>query len=109
MFQSFIGHAANVAGGRIQTVRTDGGTEYLGDLSTFLETHGIEHQKTPPHSPQSNGVAERLNRTLNESIRAMLFTANMPESFWAEAVITATYIWNRLPSAAIQNKTPYEL
>jgi len=109
VFQNFIAHAANVADRQIQTVRTDGGTEYLGDLSTFLETHGIEHQKTPPHSPQSNGVAERLNRTLNESIRAMLFTANMPESFWAEAVITTTYIWNRLLGAAIKDTTPYEL
>ena len=39
----------------------------------------------------------------------MVYTAHMPEIFWAEAVVTAPYVWNRLPSTAIDNNTPYEL
>ena len=62
---------------------------------------GIKHEPTSPHSPQSNGKAERLNRTLNEHVRAMLFQANMPKSFWAEAMATAAYLINRLPSDAV--------
>jgi len=38
----------------------------------------------------------------------MLFSANMPDSFWAEAAVVAAYIWNRLPSSAIEDTTPYE-
>ena len=69
---------------------------------------GIQHEPTAPYSPQSNGKAERLNRTLKTFARAMLYQANMPKSFWAEAMTTAAYLINRLPSEAINNQIPYE-
>src|SRR5271154_1252957 len=107
-FAMWIQSVENQTGHKVKFIKTDGGKEYLGDLTTFLKNLGIEHHQTPPYTSQSNGVAERLNRILNESIRAMLYQANMPESFWAEAVVTAAHIWNRLPSKAINNSTPYE-
>ena len=61
-----------------------------------------------PYSPQSNGKAERLNHTLKTFARAMLYQANMPKSFWAEAMTTAAYLINRLPSEVINNQIPYE-
>src|SRR5204862_3954818 len=79
------------------------------DLLPLLKDMGIIHEHVPPYSPQSNGKAERLNRTLNEHVRAMLFQANMPKSFWAEAITTAAYLINRLPSDAINGQIPYEL
>jgi len=68
----------------------------------------IQHEPTAPYSPQSNGKAERLNRTLKTFTRAMLYQANLPKSFWAEAMTTATYLINRLPSEAIHDQIPYE-
>jgi transposase InsO family protein len=63
---------------------------------------GVKHEHTSPHSPQSNGKAECLNRTLEEHARAMLYQANIPKSFWAEAITTAIYLLNRLlPSDAV--------
>jgi hypothetical protein len=94
---------------QIQHLRTDGGGEYQGELTPYLKELGITHEPTAPHSPQSNGKAERLNRTLAESVRAMLFQANMPETFWAEAINTAAFICNYLPSEAVDNKIPWEL
>src|SRR5579859_632429 len=44
-----------------------------------------------------------MNRTLNNMVRAMLAQANMPNSFWAEAMNTATYLKNRLPNSAIDH------
>src|SRR5271170_3806538 len=38
----------------------------------------------------------------------MLYQANMPKSFWAEAMTTAAYLINRLPSEAIEDEIPYE-
>ena len=38
----------------------------------------------------------------------MLYQANMPKSFWAEAINTAAYLINLLPSEAINNEIPYE-
>ena len=94
---------------RIKYLRIDNGREYAGDLLPLLKEIGIKHEHGPPYSPQSNGKAERLNRTLNEHVRSMLFQANMPKSFWAEAMATAAYLINRLPSESINNAIPYEL
>ncbi|KAH9784261.1 hypothetical protein KPL71_009581 [Citrus sinensis] len=66
-------------------------------------------QFTVAYTPQQNGVAERMNRTLTERIRAMLRTAGLPNSFWAEAAKTVCYIVNRSPSTAIGLKTSMKM
>ncbi len=94
----------------IMKLRTDNGGEYLSkEFQAYLASNGIEHQLTVPHSPQQNGVAERLNRTLVESARAMLSHSNLPNRFWAEAVSTAAYLRNRTTTSANEEQlTPYE-
>ena len=42
---------------------------------------GVRHELKLPKTPQQNGVAEHLNRTLVESIRAMLIQATLPQKF----------------------------
>src|SRR4051794_35892620 len=64
---------------------------YLNKVASYI--------MTMPESPQSNGVAERMNRTLWNQVRSMLFTATLPEQWWGEAIMTATYIHNRLVHA----------
>ena len=51
-----------------------------------------------------NGVAERQNITLKDMVRSMISHSNLPKSLWGEALKTATYILNKVPT-----KTPYEL
>ncbi|GKF76547.1 retrovirus-related pol polyprotein from transposon TNT 1-94, partial [Tanacetum coccineum] len=60
-------------------------------------------------TPQSNGVVERKNRTLQEMSRTMLNGLSLPQKFWCNAVDTSTYILNRILIRAILGKTPYEL
>jgi len=60
------------------------------------------------YTPQQNGAAERLNRTLMERVRAMLEDSKLGDALWAEAVVTANYIRNRSPAAGTA-KTPWEL
>ena len=48
-----------------------------------------------PGTPQHNGVAERINRTIIEKVRCMLRMAKLPKPFWGEAVQTAYYLINR--------------
>ncbi|GJY88886.1 putative ribonuclease H-like domain-containing protein [Tanacetum coccineum] len=60
-------------------------------------------------TPQQNGVAKRMNRTLIEAARTMLADSHLPTTFWAEAVNTACYTFNRVRVTKPQNKTPYEL
>ena len=76
--------------------------------TSLLKDEGIRHERTVTKTPEQNGVAERLIRTLVESARSMLLDANLPKRYWAEAVSTAVYLKNRCPTKAVQGKTPYE-
>lgn len=73
----------------------------------------MQHQFTTPHTPQQNGVAERMNRTLMERARAMINDSKMDKKFWNEAIYCATYLINRSPTNAIGEKfkceTPAEI
>ncbi|KAH9753489.1 Integrase catalytic domain-containing protein [Citrus sinensis] len=73
------------------------------------ENEGIKRHFTVRHTPQQNGVAERMNRTLLEKVRYMLSNAGLDKKFWAKAVSYASHLVNRLPSAAIGGKTPMEM
>jgi hypothetical protein len=91
-------------------IRIDNGTEYINDeLISWCKDQGIEVQRTAPYSPQQNGTAERLNRTLIELARAMLIAKGLPECLWAEAVSHAAYLRNRAPTRALEGGTPNEL
>ena len=113
VFDKFIEFEASVTndfGKAIGTLQTDNGGEYLStELQNYLKGKGIRHELTVPHSPQQNGVAERMKRTLVESARSMIAHAALPNIFWAEAISTAAYVRNRLPTTALkENETPYE-
>ena len=73
-----------------------------------MKEHGIQHQTTVPYNPEQNGTAERMNRTLLESARSMMFHAGMPKEFWAEAIHTATYVHNHSPTGLLKDVTPFE-
>jgi len=79
-----------------------------GEFKDYLSSQGIRHEKTVADTPQQNGVAERMNRTLMELARSMIHHAGISPRFWAEAISTATYIRNRVPTSALGNRTPHE-
>jgi len=78
------------------------------EFALYLTKEGIKHELTTPHTPQQNGVAERLNRTLIEGMRTMLADSKLPHRFWAEALSTAVYLRNRSPTKALEGITPFE-
>jgi transposase InsO family protein len=97
------------SGEKLQSVRTDRGSEYRNStLDSYFKGKGVVHQTTAPYTPEQNGAAERLNRTLMERVRAMLQESQQPKELWAEAVVTACYIRNRSPVGE-EAKTPWEL
>ena len=93
---------------KLKVLRTDNGSEFLGRLSQRLQEEGVQHQKSVRYSPQQNGRAERLNRSLIEKTRCLLAEAGLPKEFWAEAMKTANFLRNRLPSRCVPT-TPYEM
>jgi transposase InsO family protein len=82
----------NQSSKKIKTVRTDNGREYVNEnLGSYLREQGIKHEHSMPYTPQQNGVAERLNRTLLERARPMLSEAGLPLDMWGEVIRTANY------------------
>ncbi len=108
-FQEFESIVTNETGQKIVKLRTDNGTEYLStEFQEYLKSRGIQHELTVAYTPQQNGIAERINRTLMESARSMMYHAHLPKKFWAEAIATATYLKNRSITASVKEMTPYE-
>jgi transposase InsO family protein len=100
----------HIHGHRLLAIRCDGGGEFHSNASLkWYAEHGIEVQKTAPHTSQSNGVAERMNRTIMDKVRTVLNASGMSAAFWPEAVRYAAHTINRLPSRPLGNKTPYEV
>ncbi|GJV08521.1 zinc finger, CCHC-type containing protein [Tanacetum coccineum] len=95
---------------KVKIIRSDNGTEFKNrGMLEFCGEKGIKQEFSNARTPQQNGVAERMNRTLIEAARTMLADSLLPTTFWAEAVNTACYTFNRVRVTKPQNKTPYEL
>ncbi|KAH9654970.1 hypothetical protein KPL70_022170 [Citrus sinensis] len=109
-FKEWLTLIENQTDRKIKRLRTDNGLEYCSkDFDEFCREKGIARHRTVRHTPQQNGLAERMNKTLVEKVRCMLFSANLSKHFWAEAVTTAAYLINRSPSSALNFRTPQEV
>ena len=108
-FKEFHNFATNLAGNQIKVLCSDNGGEYCSrNFDEYLKQKGITRQLTVPNNPAQNGLAERMNRTIVESARSMMFHSNLSVNFWAEAVNTAVYLKNRSPTTALDGITRYE-
>lgn len=109
-FKNYKQMAEKQTGFQLKKIRSDNGKEYVNkSFSDFCKLHGIQHQKTAPYSPQQNGMAERMNRTLMDKVRCMLIDSGLSKGFWAEALLTATHIVNNLPCKGTKPSTPHEM
>ncbi|GJU01701.1 retrovirus-related pol polyprotein from transposon TNT 1-94 [Tanacetum coccineum] len=110
-FEIFSKKIQNQLGCTIVSIRTDHGREFDNKVQfgEFCNANGITHNFSAPRTPQSNGVVERKNKTLQEMSRTMLNEQSLPQKFWCNAVDTSTYILNRILIRAILGKTPYEI
>ncbi|KAJ7946112.1 Retrovirus-related Pol polyprotein from transposon TNT 1-94 [Quillaja saponaria] len=80
---------------KVKVLRSDNGTEYSeGSFQKYLCDHGILHQTSCVNTPAQNGVAERKNRHLLEVARSLMFTMNVPKTYWGDAVLSAAYLIN---------------
>ncbi|KAL8111821.1 hypothetical protein AgCh_019500 [Apium graveolens] len=84
-------------------------TRYAIDyLQTTVKTQWYPCEVTAPYSPQSNGVAERKNRTLKDMMNAMLLSSGLPQSMWGEAILRANNILN-ITMCKNKDVSPYEM
>ena len=78
------------------------------DFKNYFSRHGLIHETTCPQTPQQNEIAERKNRHILETTRAILLGAHVPNHFWTDAVTTAVHLINRMPSKVLKFKTPLQ-
>ena len=108
-FTSFCAMVKTQFKSDIQILRSDNGGEFVNtSMNQFCQEKGIIHQTSCAHNPEQNGVSERKNRFLLEITRALMIESQVPKSFWPEALVTATYLVNRLPTRALDLKTPLQ-
>ncbi|CDF39892.1 unnamed protein product [Chondrus crispus] len=98
-------------GRKVKVLRTDRGGEYLStEFKSHLDLNGTQHQLTTAYTPEQNGVAERLNRTLIDLVHSMLSHKQVSKRFWAEALATSVYVRNRVTSRTLPvNATPHHI
>jgi transposase InsO family protein len=99
----------NQTGCRMKKLITNGGGEFVNNsLSEQFTELGIQHNVSPPYTPQHNGVAERVNKTIINMARCMLIHSNLAKEWWGETVRTAMLVTNCLPSLGRSRMPPIE-
>lgn len=95
---------------KISRFRCDNGREYISnDIRSFFDEKGIQCEFTIRYTPEQNGVAERMNRTIIERARCMILNSKLTKNFWSEAALTAVYLINRSPTSALDGELPATL
>ena len=105
--RAFVKRAEIQDSKKIKAIQADNELNTI-ELQNLATRKGFKLRFTPPFNPEGKGGAERINRTLFDKIRALLFEAKMPTRLWAEALLTAVYLYNRTPHSSIQFQTPFK-
>nr|GEZ29472.1 ribonuclease H-like domain-containing protein [Tanacetum cinerariifolium] len=92
----------------IKAFQCDHGGEFDNNsLHELFATNGIQFRFSSPRTSQQNGKSERMIRTINNVVRSLFSQARLPPEYWVEALLTATYLLNILPSTSINNDIHY--
>jgi len=79
--------------------------EYKVFLLQFGQNNGIVTR----HLNEKIGVAKEINHALLEKVRYLLSNALLDKLCWAEAIVYASHLLNRLPITMIGGKTLLEI
>jgi transposase InsO family protein len=105
-FQEFKVEVENLTDKKIKTIRSNNGGEYTSkELVAFCKEVGIRRELIVPHNPQQNGVAERKNKTIEESVKSMMDDQNLSMFLWGEEVMIIAYVQNRSPHRILKKKS----
>ena len=108
-FVEFKNLVENKFDSKIKSLKSDNGTEYTNHkFQDVIKESGIEHDFSQVRTPQQNGVAERINRTIKNGARCALLDSGLPARFWPFAVKYTIQTRNACPNSAIGYETPYE-
>ncbi|MBW0534400.1 hypothetical protein O181_074115 [Austropuccinia psidii MF-1] len=93
---------------KLKTLVSDQGGEFVNaKFKNLAKSDGFVHILSPTETPQHNGFSERANRTIIEKARCLLNGSNLPKRYWSEAMKTATFLSNLIPTPSRNNISPY--
>ena len=75
----------------------------------MCDQKGIKRELTAPYNPPQNGVAERMNRTIQEKVHSMLSNVDLPNGFWVEALAIVVHLINRSLNKVLDTKVLVEV
>ena len=104
-FQKLVERQLNTS---IKHLQSDNGGEFLA-FKSYLQSQGICHQVSCPHTPEQNGRAERKIRDLVEIGLALSAQASLPLKYWMQPFQMAAYLINLLPSKVLSYQSPIQL
>lgn len=109
VFQNFYAEVKNLFDVSLKILRTDNALEYTSsEFSQFCTSHGILHHTSCSYTSQQNGVVECKNRHLLDIACTQLFHMNVPKRYWADAVLTASFFINHMPTSVL-GKSPFSI
>ena len=98
-FQIWLPRVGNESKCTLKTLRADGKSEFISiQLRVFFEKREIVLKYATLYMHEENGLAERGWRTTVTMKDSLLLDSGLPLDFWAEAIDTANYLRNRLPT-----------
>ncbi|RDY00296.1 hypothetical protein CR513_16554, partial [Mucuna pruriens] len=103
-FKHFQALFERQSGKKVKCIHSYNGGEYYGPFDVYCKQQCIKHEKNPPKTPQLNGFAEKMNKTLIERVRCMLFETRLPKHFWGKALCIAVHIINFSPTVALDTE-----
>ncbi|KNZ56017.1 hypothetical protein VP01_251g9 [Puccinia sorghi] len=70
-------------------LHSDRGREFINStMEEYCKEHLIKCRTSDPYTPQQNGLAERHNRTIIESLRTILTDSKINRRYWSDIVKT---------------------
>ncbi|CAI7780510.1 unnamed protein product [Closterium sp. NIES-53] len=105
-----IAVAERESGVKPKGFHSDRGGEYTSQrFKQYLAERGIKRLISLPYAHQQQGVAERMNRTLQNTMRKLLRGMRLPNHQWPEAMDHAVMLHNLLSSSSLPNNASLHL
>jgi hypothetical protein len=99
--KEYLEYAETQTGSRVKRLRCDNGGEFTsGTFREYIKERGIIVEYTNPDSPQQNPIAERMNGTLAQVVRALMFQAGLNDTYWGYSLLNRVVRSKRTKTAS---------